>query len=284
MSDSPAEIPPASETAKPSPLRMMAEALKLHRQGKPLAKDDVISLFFSMADYVHKAWKAGLSKRSECAYAGSLLLYETLKRTGFRFASDVEDANRIWKAGMKLAEEIWNKLESSRNNPLSGEGLSFKEEIQAMSSLLWEEYQKVANPPAGQVEGKGLTEVFRKAVEYVEAGKKEGLQEHQIQMQLPEFRHGRFRVNRVYSFDPLILGMHLNDEARLRFNPKVKKTVEDFAARRGLRFQPSSFDIYLLKGEKKVAWLREDFFGASTPELFEEIGRIIYGSALRDDE
>jgi hypothetical protein len=123
-------------------LEVTAQALKLFHQGKLLAKDDVVKPFLEMANYVHEAWKAGLSKNDECAYSASLLIFSTLRRMGLRFASDVESVNKLYLAGMKLAKDIWDKLEAMKKNPSTHQSKNFEELIDEMSNLLWKEYQR----------------------------------------------------------------------------------------------------------------------------------------------
>jgi hypothetical protein len=72
--------------------------------------------FSEMTDYVYKAWKAGLDKKSETHYAGALLFDFILQCTGRRFTSDVVEANAITEIGRKMADQMWNQLDSSNGN------------------------------------------------------------------------------------------------------------------------------------------------------------------------
>ncbi len=72
--------------------------------------------FSEMTDYVYKAWKAGLDKRSETHYAGALLFDFILQCTGRRFTSDVEEANKITEIGRKMADQMWKQLDVSKGD------------------------------------------------------------------------------------------------------------------------------------------------------------------------
>ncbi|MEM1966200.1 MAG: hypothetical protein QXH12_08830 [Candidatus Caldarchaeum sp.] len=121
-----------------------------------------------------------------------------------------------------------------------------------------------------------MSEAFVKAYKHVREQLEKNTPETVIQEKMPEFRDGVFVVNRYVPSDPPMLGMALK-------NPGVQITretivrVERFAKRRGLLMQTEGENIYLVsKDGVKRAWLRPDFFAATTPPLFEAIGKVFY--------
>mgnify|MGYP004270876603 FL=1 len=81
-----------------------------------VTKESKLKPFSEMTDYVYKAWKAGLDKRSETHYAGALLFDFILQCTGRRFTSDVEEANKITEIGRKMADQMWKQLDVSKGD------------------------------------------------------------------------------------------------------------------------------------------------------------------------
>ncbi len=102
-------------------LQNSREELKKYYWSK-LGKDSDVTTesklkpFSEMTDYVYKAWKAGLDKRSETHYAGALLFDFILQCTGRRFTSDVEEANKITEIGRKMADQMWKQLDVSKGD------------------------------------------------------------------------------------------------------------------------------------------------------------------------
>ena len=102
-------------------LQNSREELKKYYWSK-LGKDNDVTTesklkpFSEMTDYVYKAWKAGLDKRSETHYAGALLFDFILQCTGRRFTSDVEEANKITEIGRKMADQMWKQLDVSKGD------------------------------------------------------------------------------------------------------------------------------------------------------------------------
>ena len=128
-----------TEIIDSSIIKSVAKAIKLQHQitwGPSITEDNVVNPFIEMAEYVYKAREAGLDRRSECSYAASLLITSTLEKKGVKYASDVEVVNQIYLAGMKLASDIWDKLDVCRFH-------NFGEMIQRLSNLLWNEYQNI---------------------------------------------------------------------------------------------------------------------------------------------
>ncbi|WP_309492618.1 hypothetical protein [Candidatus Hecatella orcuttiae] len=122
-----------------------------------------------------------------------------------------------------------------------------------------------------------MAEAFRKAVEYVEKKKREGITEAGIQLGFPEFGEGTFKVNRLFAFNPLILGMYSDRRDMVKFDAGTVKAVKALAGRLSLKMEKKGLNIYLSEQGVRVAWLKQNFFGASKPELFVEIGKAVYG-------
>ncbi|HKZ94159.1 MAG TPA: hypothetical protein VJ249_06240 [Candidatus Bathyarchaeia archaeon] len=72
-----------------------------------------------VSDYILRAWNAKLDRKTECALAGSKLLDSVLENTGRRFASNVEEANDLYLAGMDAAGFLWDELDSNKGNQSS---------------------------------------------------------------------------------------------------------------------------------------------------------------------
>ena len=81
-----------------------------------VTKESKLKPFSEMTDYVYKAWKAGLDKKSETHYAGALLFDFILQGTGRRFTSDVVEANAITEIGRKIADQMWKQLDASKGD------------------------------------------------------------------------------------------------------------------------------------------------------------------------
>ena len=84
--------------------------------GDDVTKDSKLKPFSEMTDYVYKAWKVRLDKKSETHYAGALLFDFILQGTGRRFTSDVVEANEITEIGRKIADHMWNQLDASKGD------------------------------------------------------------------------------------------------------------------------------------------------------------------------
>ena len=120
-----------------------------------------------------------------------------------------------------------------------------------------------------------MSKAFLKAQEYVMEQLQKGVPRITIQEKMPEFEADGFVVNRVYFIGKPIIGMAKN--MNVKFDKNFITLVRKFAKFRNLDVEVVGGGIFLKKGEEVVAWLREDFFGADEPTLFEELGREVYG-------
>ncbi|MDJ0271350.1 MAG: hypothetical protein NYU39_02055 [Aigarchaeota archaeon] len=122
-----------------------------------------------------------------------------------------------------------------------------------------------------------MSEAFSKAFKHVSEQLGKGVPEAVIMEKMPEFRDGAFVVNRYIPATPPLLGMALKTP-----NPSVTAAenlgkIERFAKRRGLRVFVEGDSIYLVtRDDVRRALLRPDLFAATTPQLFENIGKTFY--------
>ncbi len=121
-----------------------------------------------------------------------------------------------------------------------------------------------------------MSEAFRKALNHIQEQKKKGVEDVVIQEKLPEFRDGAFVVNRYIPSNPPMLGMATKD-LKLDINKETLRLVEKFAKRRGLTMKVSGDDVFLVnKDGEQVAWIKRDTYAAADPELFQDIGKVLY--------
>lgn len=124
-----------------------------------------------------------------------------------------------------------------------------------------------------------MSEVFSKALNYVEEQKKKGVSDAEIQGKLPQLREGGFTVNKYLPGSPPLLGMEA-PTLKFEVNPDNVKLVEKFAKRRGYTVKTASDEVILMdKNGNTVAIVRNGMFAAAFPKLFEDIGKVIYGIA-----
>lgn len=120
-----------------------------------------------------------------------------------------------------------------------------------------------------------MSEAFLKAQEYVWEQLRKGTPRVAIQENMPEFEANGFLVNRVYFLDKPIIGMARN--MNIKLDRSFIALARKFAKLRNLEAEVVGNGIFLKRDGGVVAWLREDFFGADEPGLFEELGREVYG-------
>ena len=121
-----------------------------------------------------------------------------------------------------------------------------------------------------------MSGVFKKALKLLEELGAEELRKKSLTGGFPELREGEYIVNFVLDSRPPLLGMR-DEKLRFEFTPSNIRHVMRFANMRGLTFHRVGADIYLMRGEEVVAWIRDGAFAASEPRLFEEIGREVFG-------
>ncbi|MCL7387350.1 MAG: hypothetical protein LZ159_01395 [Thaumarchaeota archaeon] len=120
-----------------------------------------------------------------------------------------------------------------------------------------------------------MSKAFLKAQEYIMEQLQKGVPMVTIQEKMPEFEADGFIINRVYFVGKPIIGMAKN--MNVKFDKNFITLVRKFAKFRNLDVEVVGSGIFLKREGEVVAWLREDFFGADEPILFEELGREVYG-------
>ena len=124
-----------------------------------------------------------------------------------------------------------------------------------------------------------MSEVFRRALKILEEGR-EGLAAKLVSGKMPELSDGRFHVNVFVDSEPPMLGMRSPD-LKLELSPPNLRHIMRLANIHGLIVHRVGKEFYFLRDDRPVAWIRDGMFAASEPELFEEIGREIYGLGER---
>lgn len=119
-----------------------------------------------------------------------------------------------------------------------------------------------------------LSELFIKASQYLKEKIVEGYPMARLLEGFPEFRQDPYVINKVYFFDKPILGMQADLNARL--DRSFLSSVRKFAKIRKLEVEATAAGVYLKRDGSIVGYLRDDFFGASEPELFEELASELY--------
>ena len=121
-----------------------------------------------------------------------------------------------------------------------------------------------------------MSEVFKKALNYVEEQKRKGVPDSVIQERLPQFKEGGFTVNKYLPSNPVLLGMEA-PTIKFEINRENIRLVEKFAKRRGLTTKTVEEGVQLINDNGEVVGLvKHNMFLASSPRLFEEIGKVLY--------
>jgi hypothetical protein len=118
-------------------LKTVAEALQLQYQDYYLKRENIINPIKELSNYIYKARINGLDKREQCSYAGSILVFSTLEEMGQKYASDVNKVNAVYLAGMKMAKEIWNKLDELEQSKSKVDFKDFEEIINQIAETTW---------------------------------------------------------------------------------------------------------------------------------------------------
>lgn len=122
-----------------------------------------------------------------------------------------------------------------------------------------------------------MSEAFAKAFKYVQEQLSKNVSEAVIQEKMPEFRDGAFVVNRFLPTEPPLLGMALKNPV-FQISAESLARVEKFAKRRNLLVKTEGENVSLVsKDGVRRAMLRPDMFAATTPQLFDGIGKAFYG-------
>jgi len=124
-----------------------------------------------------------------------------------------------------------------------------------------------------------MSEAFVKAFKHVSQMLEKNSTLSSVAESMPEFRDGVFVVNKLIPSNPPMLGMALKNPG-LQIERDLIAKVEAFAKRRGLLVKIEGNTIYLeTKEGVRKALMKADLFAATTPQLFESIGKVFYGLA-----
>ncbi len=122
-----------------------------------------------------------------------------------------------------------------------------------------------------------MSEVFQKALAFVEEQKRKGVADAVIQERLPQLKEAGFTVNKYIPGDPPLLGMEANT-LKFENNPDNTRLVEKFAKRRGYTVKTAGSELLIMDKEgKTVGIVANNMFAAANPRLFEDIGKVVYG-------
>ncbi|MEM0441225.1 MAG: hypothetical protein QW463_06435 [Candidatus Caldarchaeum sp.] len=122
-----------------------------------------------------------------------------------------------------------------------------------------------------------MSEAFVKAFKHVKEQISKNVPDAVIQEKMPEFRDGSFVVNKYIPYSPPLLGMAFKNPV-FQITAENLAKVEKIAKRRGLIIKTEGNTIDLIdKSGTRKAVLRPDLYAASNPELFEVIGKVLYG-------
>ncbi len=64
----------------------------------------------SVKELIAESIEAGLSRGTECGYAGTKFLFSLLEAAGKDSADSIEEANEIFTVGMRIADKLWGFL------------------------------------------------------------------------------------------------------------------------------------------------------------------------------
>ncbi|MDP6155213.1 MAG: hypothetical protein QF682_03630 [Candidatus Thermoplasmatota archaeon] len=98
---------------------------------KVISKHVVSEPLIDLIDHIDKAINAGLEKRGECAYSGSVLLSLVLEGTGRKYSYNIDETNDLYKEGKALAGDVWDALV---------DGLSLVRIKKQVIGSLWNDY------------------------------------------------------------------------------------------------------------------------------------------------
>jgi len=105
------EVKKQTELIENSALKDIVEALRLQYEGYSITRDSIVNPLTKVVEYIYDAHQAHLTNKEQCSYAGSVLVDATLEEMHRRFASDVVKANKVYLAGIKLANLVWRRLD-----------------------------------------------------------------------------------------------------------------------------------------------------------------------------
>ncbi|MEM2549884.1 MAG: hypothetical protein QXI61_00625 [Nitrososphaerota archaeon] len=119
-----------------------------------------------------------------------------------------------------------------------------------------------------------MTGAFEKALEWIKGEVDNGKPLSTIMLTMPTFRDNELVINKIYSFNPLIIG-YSGPELNIELDSKMILKVNWIAKNFGMNVVFSPPDIHILRGNEPVGVVKRDGFGASDPILLSELNRHI---------
>lgn len=118
-------------------IRALSNAFIEYYGDKPTSRNKILNPILVVADYIFQAQKAGLDQREQCMYAGSVLIFSILEETGRKHATDVNKVNKVYLAGIKLANTLWSNLDTLEASSKKIDDKTFDEIVQQMAEMVW---------------------------------------------------------------------------------------------------------------------------------------------------
>ena len=103
---------------------------------KPQPNDKILIPLLELSEYIFQAKKNGLNNKEQCSYAGSVLVFSSLKEMGLKYGSYVNKINNIYLAGIKLANAIWRELDNIKDSSSKLSHDDFKEITKMLSDKI----------------------------------------------------------------------------------------------------------------------------------------------------
>ncbi|MEM2294496.1 MAG: hypothetical protein QXX41_14590, partial [Nitrososphaerota archaeon] len=119
-----------------------------------------------------------------------------------------------------------------------------------------------------------MTGAFEKALEWIKGEVDNGKPLSTIMLTMPTFRDNELVINKIYSFNPLIIG-YSGPELNIELDSKMILKVNWIAKNFGMNVVFSPPDIHILRENEPVGVVKRDGFGASDPILLSELNRHI---------
>lgn len=113
---------------------------------------------------------------------------------------------------------------------------------------------------------------FERAVEWIKGEIESGKPISTIMLTMPTFRDEELVVNKIYSFNPLIIGYE-DQELNIELDSKIILKVNWIAKNLGMNIVVSPPDIHILRENVPIGVVRRNGFGASDPALLSELAR-----------
>lgn len=116
----------------------------------------------------------------------------------------------------------------------------------------------------------GLVGAFERAVEWVRKEIENGKPLLTIMLTMPEFKDEKLIINKIYSFNPLIIG-YSDSKLGIEINPKLRLEIDWVAKTLGLKTIVTPPVIHIVRDSEQAGIIYRDGYGASDSVLLEEL-------------